>query len=65
MVRLGAGRGYDWLMKAFGWIGAAVGGLLGGWLGYRAGIFGSFILSTLGSGVGLYLGRRIGDSLIS
>ena len=52
-------------MKTLGWVGATLGGIIGGWLGSRTGIFGSFMFSIVGSGIGLYFGRRIGDALIS
>jgi uncharacterized membrane protein YeaQ/YmgE (transglycosylase-associated protein family) len=46
------------------WVGATVIGALGWWLGERQGLFAAFILSVVGTGVGLYLGRRLADRLL-
>jgi len=46
------------------WAGATVGGALGWWVGDRAGLFTAFLLSIVGTGVGLYLGRRIAERLV-
>jgi len=35
-----------------------IGGWLGWWLGYHVGIFTALVCSMLGSGLGLYAGRR-------
>lgn len=40
-------------------LGSTIGGALGWWVGSPAGIFGSMTLSAVGSGVGLYLVRRL------
>jgi uncharacterized membrane protein YbhN (UPF0104 family) len=45
-------------------LGASVGGALGWWLGARVGVMTAFFLSTLGTGVGAYAGRRIAGSLL-
>jgi uncharacterized membrane protein YeaQ/YmgE (transglycosylase-associated protein family) len=42
-----------------GWIGATVGGWLGWWIGDHVGLFTAFIVSMVGTGAGLYFGRRI------
>jgi uncharacterized membrane protein YeaQ/YmgE (transglycosylase-associated protein family) len=47
-----------------GLVGATVGGGFGWWLGARHGIMTAFILSMVGTGVGLYIGKRIADMLI-
>ncbi|MEO6056397.1 MAG: hypothetical protein ABIQ49_06115 [Gemmatimonadales bacterium] len=47
-----------------GWIGATLGGAVGWWLGDRGGLFTAFLLSVVGSGVGLYLGRRLASQLL-
>jgi hypothetical protein len=46
------------------WVGATVGGALGWWAGAAQGLFTAFVLSTVGTGVGLYLGRRLADRLL-
>ena len=45
-------------------LGASVGGAIGWWLGARVGTMTAFVLSTLGTGVGVYAGRRIAESLV-
>ncbi len=40
-----------------------MGGSLGWWLGARHGIMTAFIISMVGTGVGLYLARRLADTL--
>ena len=35
-----------------------LGGWLGWWLGDKVGLMTAFLLSTVGTGLGLYLGRR-------
>jgi uncharacterized membrane protein YeaQ/YmgE (transglycosylase-associated protein family) len=47
-----------------GWLGATVGGALGWWVGDRGGLFTAFLVSMVGTGVGLYLGRRIAERLV-
>jgi len=39
-------------------IGATVGGSVVWWLGAFAGFFAAFMLSMVGTGVGMYVGRR-------
>ncbi|HEV8612438.1 MAG TPA: hypothetical protein VGQ73_02940 [Gemmatimonadales bacterium] len=41
-----------------------MGGYLGWWLGAHTGIFTAFLVSMLGTGVGLYAGRRIGANYL-
>lgn len=45
--------------KLLGWTGATVGSALGWWAGARGGIFLAFMLSIVGTGIGLYIGRRL------
>ena len=45
--------------KLLGWIGLFAGSWLGWVIGDRFGLGAAIILSIVGSGVGLYLGRRI------
>lgn len=42
-----------------GFVGATVLGAVGWWVGDRVGLMTAFFVSTVGSGVGLYAGRRI------
>ncbi|HZI21693.1 MAG TPA: hypothetical protein VFD76_04230 [Gemmatimonadales bacterium] len=44
-------------------VGASLGGAIGWWLGAHVGIMTAFVVSTVGTGVGVYAGRRIADSL--
>jgi hypothetical protein len=52
------------VIKLLGWVGASVGGGVGWWAGDRIGLFAAFILSVVGTGAGLYLGRRAADVLV-
>jgi hypothetical protein len=45
--------------KLFIGIGATLGGYVGWWAGERFGIMTAFMLSMVGTGVGIYYGRRI------
>ena len=45
-------------------LGATVGGAIGWWLGARVGIMTAFIVSMLGTGIGVYAGRRIAGSIL-
>jgi uncharacterized membrane protein YeaQ/YmgE (transglycosylase-associated protein family) len=47
------------MTKLLGFVGATVGSYLGWWAGSGVGIMTSFMLSMVGTGVGIYLGRRI------
>jgi uncharacterized membrane protein YeaQ/YmgE (transglycosylase-associated protein family) len=51
------------MSKLLGFVGASVGGSFGWWLGDRGGLLAAFSLSMVGTGVGLYLGRRFADEL--
>jgi hypothetical protein len=44
-------------------LGASVGGAIGWWLGAPVGIMTAFVVSMLGTGVGVYVGRRVAASL--
>jgi len=51
-------------VKWLGWTFATIGGILGGWAGARlGGIFLGFIIGMVGTGAGLYIGRRISAGL--
>lgn len=47
------------MTKLLAWIGATLGSALGWWLGARWGMMTAFLVSMVGTGVGLYAGRRI------
>jgi hypothetical protein len=49
----------------FGFIGATLLGGIGWWIGQRVGVMTAFIVSTVGTGVGLYLGRRLAREHLS
>ena len=42
----------------FGFLGATILGAAGWWVGEHVGIMTAFMVSTVASGVGLYVGRR-------
>ena len=47
-----------------GSVGATLGGALGWWLGDHGGFFTAFLLSVVGTGLGLYAGRRLAAELL-
>lgn len=47
------------MSKLLGFVGATIGSYLGWWLGSRAGIMTAFMVSMVGTGAGIYLGRRV------
>lgn len=51
------------MQKLLGFVGASVIGSVGWWAGARVGVMTGFFLSMVGTGVGLYAGRRIADHL--
>jgi uncharacterized membrane protein YbhN (UPF0104 family) len=46
------------LGKMMNFIGATVGGSIGWWAGQRVGFMTAFMLSIVGTGLGVYAGRR-------
>jgi hypothetical protein len=46
------------------WVAATLLGALGWWAGALEGMFTAFVLSMVGTGVGLYLGRRMAAYLL-
>jgi len=48
------------MTKLLGFVGAIAGGYAGWALGAVVGPFSGFVVSTIGSGVGMYWGRRVG-----
>jgi hypothetical protein len=53
------------LQAALALIGATLLGALGWWIGDQVGLITAFILSTIATGIGLYLGRRIARDYLS
>jgi len=51
------------MTKLLGFVGATVGGYAGWALGAPIGIFSAFVVSMIGTGVGMYYGRRIGQNI--
>ena len=51
------------MTKLLGSVGAFVGSSAGWAVGENAGLFTAFVLSIVGTGVGLYLGRRLAGHL--
>jgi len=45
-------------------LGASVGGAIGWWLGAPVGTMTAFVISMVGTGVGIYAGRRIAQTLL-
>jgi hypothetical protein len=52
------------MIKLLGWVGASLGGAVGWWAGDRIGLFAAFILSVVGTGAGIYLGRWMAAALV-
>ena len=52
------------MSKLLAWVGATVGGPIGWWAVSRPGLLTAFTLSTIGTGFGWYLGRRLADRLL-
>jgi hypothetical protein len=52
------------MSKLLGWVGATVGGAIGWWAGARAGMMTAFVLSMVGTGGGIYLGRWVAGRLL-
>jgi hypothetical protein len=44
--------------KLLGFVGATLGGAVGWWVGAPIGMMTAFMISMVGTGVGLYAGRR-------
>jgi hypothetical protein len=51
------------MQKLLGFLGASLIGSVGWWIGARVGVMTAFSLSMVGTGAGLYAGRRIADLL--
>ena len=50
------------MTKLFGFLGATIGSYAGWWLGSRIGVMTAFMVSMLGTGLGIYAGRRVARS---
>ena len=53
------------MSKVLTFLGATVGGAIGWWLGAHVGTMTAFTVSTVGTGVGVYVGRRIAGALLA
>lgn len=51
--------------KLLAFVGATAGGYAGWALGALAGTFSAFVVSILGTAVGVYYGRKIGQGLVA
>lgn len=51
------------MTKLLGFVGATVGGYAGWALGALAGPFSAFVVSMIGTGFGMYYGRKMGQNL--
>jgi hypothetical protein len=49
------------MSKLLGWIGLTLGGWIGWAAGARLSFTAAFLLGIVGTGLGLYIGRRIAD----
>lgn len=49
------------MTKLLGFVGATVGSAIGWWAGAHAGMMTAFTVSMVGTGAGLYAGRRLAD----
>ena len=49
------------MVRLFGLVGATVGSTFGWWLGAHIGLMTAFLISVVGTGVGLYFGRQLAD----
>lgn len=53
----------DQMTKLLGFVGATIGGYAGWAVGALAGTFSAFVLSMIGTGFGMYWGRRLAQHL--
>jgi hypothetical protein len=44
---------------------ATIGGAIGWWIGARVGTMTAFMVSMVGTGIGIYAGRRIAESILA
>jgi hypothetical protein len=52
------------MIRLLSWVGATIVGALGWWAGAAWGMFTAFVLSMVGTGIGLYLGHWLADRLV-
>ena len=52
------------MSKLLALVGATGGGAIGWWLGYHMGVMTAFILSVIGTAIGVYAGRKIATRLV-
>ncbi len=52
------------MSKLLGFLGATVGGAIGWWLGARVGVLTAFVVSAVGTGLGVYAGRNLAARLL-
>ena len=50
------------MIKIMSFIGATIGSAGGWWLGAKVGIMTAFMLSMVGTGIGIYFARRLADN---
>ena len=53
------------MTKLIGFVGATIGSYVGWYLGRGFGIMTAFFLSTIVSGIGLYIGRRAANEMVT
>jgi len=53
------------MSKMFAFIGATILGWAGWWLGAHVGIMTAFITSMVGTGAGIYYGKKVADYYLS
>jgi len=51
------------MTKLLAFLGATIFGWVGWWLGDRVGLFTAFALSMVGTGLGIYVGRKVADRM--
>lgn len=50
--------------KTLALVGATIGGSIGWWLGAQIGLVTAFLVSTVGSGAGIYAAKRFADHFV-
>lgn len=53
------------MTKICGSVGAFVGSSVGWWIGSGAGMMTAFALSMVGTGLGIWAGRKLADNMVS
>jgi hypothetical protein len=52
------------MIKLMGFLGATIGGYAGWALGARFGVMTAFMISMIGTGLGIYVGRRVAHDML-